>query len=172
MNTMTTQADAPDTESKPQGEPLRDLSIGLVTAPWSAAGWAVFCIVPGALLFLGLGTVARWVGIGLMLIGAIFAISALRWLLSPAGNIAITGTGNDATISLPRGRASSSAVTVPMAKVTSAYFLRHALPMNSTSPMLVIEADGNAYQYPRHWFTNEAEQRQLIHAILARISNR
>ena len=164
MNTMTTEDQAPHVEA------LRDLSIGLVTAPWSAAGWAVFCVLPGALLFLGLGTVARWVGIGLMLIGAAFAVSALRWLLSPAGNIAITGTGDAATISLPRGRASSSAVTVPMSKVTSAYFLRHALPMNSTSPLLVVEADGNAYQYPRHWFTNEAEQRQLIHQILARIS--
>ena len=139
------------------------LKIGFVATPWRAAGWAGFGIVAGALAIWQLGSVFRWGGIILVGIGIVAAYFAARALLYPPGEIVIDRD----IVMLPRGRSTPTPLRYARNDVGAAYFLRRSVPWTRTAPVLVIEAGGRAHLYPRDWFENEAEQRQIIDALLA-----
>jgi hypothetical protein len=130
-----------------------------------SAGWAIFGLAAGSLLIAMMGTVAQWLGVILIGVGAFAAWSLIRTFVFPAGTIVVDDDG----VSLPRGQCTKAVDRRPLAEVTAAYFLRRSVPWTRAAPVLVIEAAGKAYAYPRDWFVNEAEQRQIIHAILGRI---
>jgi hypothetical protein len=141
------------------------LSVGFEILRGRSAGWAVFGICAGTLLIVLMGTVAQWVGAVLLVVGGLAAWSLTRTFIFPPGAIVVDDDG----VSLPRGQCTRSIDRHTLSKVTAAYFLRRSVPWTRAAPVLVIEASGKAYTYPRDWFVNEAEQRQIIHAILGRI---
>lgn len=141
------------------------LSVGFEILRARSAGWAIFGLVAGILLIVMMGTVAQWVGAVLILVGALAGWSLIRTYVFPAAAIVVDDDG----VSLPRGQCTRAIDRKPMSDVTAAYFLRRSVPWTRAAPVLVIEAAGRAYTYPRDWFVNEAEQRQIIHAILGRI---
>jgi hypothetical protein len=128
-------------------------------------GWAIFGIVAGTLLVVMMGTVAQWLGAILIGVGVLAAWSLLRTYLFPPGRIVVDDDG----VTLPRGHCTRAVERVGLGDVTAAYFLRRSVPWTRAAPVLIIEAAGKAYAYPRDWFVNEAEQRKVIHAILGRI---
>jgi hypothetical protein len=128
-------------------------------------GWAIFGVVAGTLLVVMMGTVAQWLGAILIAIGLLAGWSLARTYLFPAGTIIVDDDG----VTLPRGHCTRAVERVGLSDVTAAYFLRRSVPWTRAAPVLVIEAAGKAYAYPRDWFVNEAEQRRVIHAILGRI---
>jgi hypothetical protein len=148
----------------PQAETGR-LAVGFEILRGRSAGWAVFGLVAGVLLIAKMGTVAQWLGGFLVVIGALAAWTLTRTFVFPAGTIVVDDDG----VSLPRGQCTRAIDRRPLREVTAAYFLRRSVPWTRAAPVLVIEAAGRAYAYPRDWFVNEAEQRQIIHAILGRI---
>ena len=48
------------------------------------------------------------------------------------------------------------------------YFLRRSVPWNRAAPVLVVELGERRSLFPRDWFASEADQRHVVHALLAR----
>jgi hypothetical protein len=137
------------------------LEIGLEHMRWRHFGWAVFGIIGGAILIWKMGTVAQWLGAGLIGLGIWSTVSFVRTLLLPAGAIVIDGQ----RVVLPRGVCRGKPFELERAKVAHAYLLRRAVPWTRAAPVLVIEAGESAYVFPRDWFATEADQRNVIHAL-------
>jgi len=71
-------------------------------------------------------------------------------------------------VELPRGLCKGEPAAFPLDKVQHAYLLRRAVPWTRAAPVLVIEADGRAFSYPRDWFLTEADQRRIVRELHAR----
>jgi hypothetical protein len=125
-------------------------------------GWTIFGLVFGALLVWKLGTVGKWVGVVLMIVGSYRAWQLIQTFLHPAGTIKVT----ENEVVLPRGLCMPRPVTVKPSEVTAVYFLRRSVPWNRSAPVLVVELGPKALAYPRDWFSSEADQRHVVHALL------
>ena len=123
--------------------------------------WMGFGVVTGALLIWKLGTVGQWVGVGLIVIGLVAAYSFARTLLFPPGTIRVGSEG----VELPRGLCKGPPATFRHGDVAHAYLLRRAVPWTRAAPVLVIEAGGKAFTYPRDWFATEADQRRIVREL-------
>jgi hypothetical protein len=140
------------------------LAVELEHARLRHLGWMVAGLVLGALMVWKLGTVGRWLGVALALYGAYSGYAVARTLRHPAGTLRV----GDDTVELPRGLCAGAPVVVPTAQVEHAYLLRRAVPWTWAAPVLVIEAQGQAFTYPRDWFLSEADQRRVVRALHAR----
>ncbi len=138
------------------------MEIELEVSRQRAIGWAIFGVVVGALLIWKLGTVGVWVGVVLVLIGAFRTWQLVQTFMYPPGTIVVT----DREVSLPRGLCLPRPVKVAPADVTAVYFLRRSVPWNRSAPVLVIELGAKAMAFPRDWFTSEADQRHVLHALM------
>lgn len=138
------------------------LSIELEVSRNRFAGWTIFGIVFGALLIWKLGTVGQWVGVVLMVLGALRGWQLLQTFLHAPGTIVV---GDDEVV-LPRGLCMSRPLRVRPKDVTAVYFLRRSVPWNRSAPVLVVELGPRAMAFPRDWFASEADQRHIIHALL------
>jgi len=117
----------------------------------------------GALLVWKLGTVAVWTGWVLIALGVYRAYQLAMTFIYPAGTIEVS---NDQIV-LPRRIHRPHPLVVKSGTVTAVYFLRRSVPWNRAAPVLVVELDSRVILYPRDWFASEADQRQVIHALLA-----
>lgn len=143
--------------------PVDALAIELETSRQRPAGWTVFGIVAGSLLVWKLGTVGVWSGILLIVIGVFRAWELVQSYRYPAGTIRVSSR----EVVLPRGLHVPDPVRIAPADVTAVYFLRRAVPMNRAAPVLVVEVGKRAIAYPRDWFASEADQRNVVHALLS-----
>jgi hypothetical protein len=141
--------------------PGERLEIELEHTRWRHFSWAIFGALGGALLIWKMGTVAQYVGVGLIGLGLWATYQFVRTLLFPAGTIVVDGK----RVVLPRGVCRGTPIEVERAKVAHAYLLRRAVPWTRAAPVLVIEAGEQAYAFPRDWFATEADQRRVIHAL-------
>jgi len=153
-------AEAASTEA-PRGR-SGTLEIELELSRQRTIGWAIFGLVVGALLIWKLGTVGRWVGVVLMIVGAFRTWQLVQTFLYPPGTIAV----GDREVVLPRGLCLPRPIKVPPKDVTAVYFLRRSVPWNRSAPVLVIELGAKAMAFPRDWFASEADQRHVVHALL------
>jgi hypothetical protein len=126
-------------------------------------GWAVFGTLIGALLVWKLGTVGVWGGYVLIALGLYRAFQLVQSYRNPVGTIAVSAT----KILLPRGLHRGAPLEVAPSDVTAVYFLRRSVPWNKAAPVLVIELGERALIFPRDWFASEADQRHVVHALLA-----
>src|SRR5213076_1982921 len=110
-----------------------------------------------------LGTVGVWVGIALVVIGLYRAWQLAQTFMYPPGTITVT----DTEVTLPRGLCLPRPVKVHPTDVTAVYFLRRSVPWNRSAPVLVVELGEKAMTFPRDWFASEADQRHIVHALLA-----
>ena len=140
------------------------LEIALEHMRYRHGAWMGFGLVTGALLLWKLGTVGKWVGVVLIGIGVVAAYSFVRTLLFPAGTIAVGDDG----VALPRGLCKGDPEKMPITEVKHAYLLRRSVPWTRAAPVLVIEARGKAFTYPRDWFVTEADQRRIVRELHAR----
>jgi hypothetical protein len=120
--------------------------------------WLCFGVIAGALFVWKLGIVGQWVGVVLVVVGAYAGYSFARTLLFPAGSIVIADDG----ATLPRGLCRGAPMRFPYKDVAHAYLLRRSVPWTRAAPVLVIEAGGKAFTYPRDWFLSEADQRRVV----------
>src|SRR5262245_10133579 len=102
------------------------LAIELEVSRHRYAGWTVFGLGFGALLVWKLGTVGVWVGIVLMVVGALRGWQLLQTFLYEPGTIVVT----DDEVTLPRGLCLPRPIKVPPKDVTAVYFLRRSVPWN------------------------------------------
>jgi hypothetical protein len=138
------------------------LEIELEISRSRSIGWTIFGLVFGALLIWKLGTVGKWAGIALVVMGAYHAWKLVQTFLHAPGTIIVS----EHEVSLPRGLCMAKPVVVKPEEVTAVYFLRRSVPWNHASPVLVIEMGPRAMTFPRDWFASESDQRHIIHALL------
>ena len=141
---------------------IRPVPIELEVSRSRSLGWAIFDLILGALLIYGLGTVGVWVGFVMVAVGLYHAARVVQTLIYPPGAIVVS----EREVSLPRGLCRPRPVTASPKDITAIYFLRRSVPWNRTAPVLVIELGARAMLFPRDWFASEADQRQVIHAVL------
>lgn len=125
-------------------------------------GWTIFGIIVGALLVWKLGTVGKWVGVALILIGGYRGWQLAQTFMYSPGTIKVT----ESEVTLPRGICMPKPLKIKPADVTAVYFLRRSVPWNRSAPVLVVELGPKALAYPRDWFSSEADQRHVVHALL------
>lgn len=143
------------------------VTVYLVSDRGRRASWMLGGLLLGGLLVSKFGTVAAAAGVMLILAGAYHTWFFLRTLRFDAGSVVVDGKA----LQLPTGLCQGEPTRVLATEVGAAYFLRHAVPWNRSAPVLVIEAAGQAYLYPRDWFANEADQRRVMHAVLPLIAS-
>ena len=139
-----------------------EVEIDLEVSRQRFATWAVFGIVVGSLLVWKLGTVGVWVGFALIALGAYRTFQLVQTIRNEPGTIRVTAS----EVTLPRGLCVGKPVKVPPAEVTAVYFLRKSVPWHRTAPVLVVELGARALLFPRDWFSSEADQRHVVHALL------
>ena len=139
-----------------------NVEVALEVSRQRPIGWTIFGLIFGALLVWKLGTVGKWVGVVLMIIGAYRAWQLVQTFLYPAGTIKVT----ESEVTLPRGLCLPRPVQVKPSEVTAVYFLRRSVPWNRSAPVLVVELGQKAMAFPRDWFASEADQRHVVHALL------
>jgi hypothetical protein len=127
--------------------------------------WAIGGVIGGILLILKLGTVGVWAGYVLIAIGLFRAYQLVMTFVNPPGTITVT----DSKVVLPRGLHRGKPVEVTPKDVTAVYFLRRSVPWKHASPVLVVELGEKAMAFPRDWFATEADQRHVVHALLAHL---
>src|SRR5262245_57942985 len=149
---------ASDAVADGEGEHLEIL---LEHMRWRHFCWALFGLVAGTLLIWRMGTVAQWLGVGLIGLGVWASWSFARTLLFDAGAIIVDGR----RVVLPRGVCKPRPIELERGQIAHAYLLRRAVPWTRAAPVLVIEAGEHAYAFPRDWFATEADQRRVIHAL-------
>jgi hypothetical protein len=125
--------------------------------------WAIGGTIGGILMILKLGTVGVWAGIAVLVWGVVRAVQLALTIIHPPGTIKVTST----EVVLPRGIHRPHPLTVTPSDVTAVYFLRRSVPWNKSSPVLIVELGDKAMAYPRDWFASEADQRHVVHALLA-----
>ena len=139
------------------------IEIDLEVSRNRSISWTVFGIIVGILLVLRLGTVGQWVGVVLIAMGLWHAWQLVQSFLYPPGTIIV----KEGEVSLPRGLCLPRPVVVKPGEVTAVYFLRRSVPWNRSAPVLVVEIGPRALAFPRDWFASEADQRHVVHALLA-----
>lgn len=157
----TKTQDAPK-DAKRDKKRSGNLEVKLELSRQRPIGWTVFGLIVGGLLVWKLGTVGKWVGVGLMIVGAFRAWQLIQTYRHPPGTIKVT----ESLITLPRGLCMPRPLEVKPADVTAVYFLRRSVPWNRSAPVLVVELGTKALAYPRDWFSSEADQRHVVHALL------
>jgi len=155
-------AETPKAKDKDKPRKGGNVEVKLEVSRQRPIYWTVFGLIVGALLVWKLGTVGKWVGVVLMIIGAFRAYQLVQTFLHPAGTIKVT----ESEVTLPRGLCMPRPVKVTPSEVTAVYFLRRSVPWNRSAPVLVVELGGKAMAYPRDWFSSEADQRHIVHALL------
>src|SRR5688572_4368078 len=83
-------ADTVPESPKGKDKPLRkggNVEVKLEVSRQRPIGWTIFGLIVGALLVWKLGTVGKWVGVVLMLIGAFRAYQLVQTFLHPPGTI-------------------------------------------------------------------------------------
>jgi hypothetical protein len=125
---------------------------------WTLIGGAV-----GVACMVMLGTLGKGVGGLLLLLAAWAAFKLFLTYRHPPGTIVIDGDH----VALPRGLCQGEPQELKRSDVTAAYFLRRSVPWTKAAPVLVVEAGGKAYAYPRDWFASESDQRRVLDALAA-----
>lgn len=131
-------------------------------------GWIGFCGVVGLLFVLKLGSIGQGVGAILLLIALLQTISAVRTLLHKPGTFEVS----EDKISVPTGLCKGEHLTLSDTQLEHAFFLRRAVPWSKAGPILVIEAEGKAYTFPRDWFASDSDQRRVAMALNHRLQNK
>jgi hypothetical protein len=163
----SSRATGPETEGKPDKSDKTPgkTSVELEPSRQRQITWTIGGIIGGILLILKLGTVGVWAGYILIAIGLFRAYQLVMTFVNPPGTITVT----DSKVVLPRGVYRGKPIEVTPKDVTAVYFLRRSVPWKHASPVLVVELGDKAMAFPRDWFATEADQRHVVHALLAHL---
>lgn len=142
--------------------PLEAVEVELESSRQHLISWTVFGIAFGTLLVWRLGTVAVWTGWVLIALGLWRGYQLVLTFIYPAGTIIVT----EKHVVLPRRIHRPGPLDVKPAEITAVYCLRRSVPMYHAAPVLVVELGKRALLYPRDWFANEADQREVVAALM------
>ncbi len=142
-------------------EPGGRVAVDLAHARGAHLRWTLVGGALGVACVIMLGTLGKGLGVVLLLLAAWAAFKLFLTYRHPPGTIVVDGD----QISLPRGLCQGEPSPFKRAEVTAAYFLRRSVPWTHAAPVLVVEAGGKAFAYPRDWFASESDQRRVLDAL-------
>lgn len=134
------------------------LAIDFVHARGQHLRWILIGGIVGALCIRSLGTLGQVAGFALVAWGLWNAWKFAQTFRFPAGTLVVAGDD----VELPRGLCRGAPAKLRKADVTAVYFLRRSVPWTQAAPVLVVEAHGRAFVYPRDWFGSESDQRRIV----------
>lgn len=142
-------------------EPGGRVTVELAHARGAHLRWTFIGGGLGAACIVMLGTLGQGLGVILLVLAAWATLKLALTYRHPPGTIIVDGDD----VTLPRGLCQGAPSKVSRGDVTAAYFLRRSVPWTRAAPVLVVEAGGKAYAYPRDWFAGEADQRRVLDAL-------
>ena len=154
------RADESDAD-EPAAEAGGRIAVDLAHTRGSHLRWTLVGGALGVACVIMLGTLGKGLGVVLLLLAAWAAFKLFLTYRHPPGTIVIDGED----VALPRGLCQGEPSRVKRGDVTAAYFLRRSVPWTRAAPVLVVEAAGKAYAYPRDWFASESDQRRVLDAL-------
>jgi hypothetical protein len=141
----------------------RPIEVTLVHARAVDLVWTCASGALGILLLLSLGHLGQIVGLVLLVLGLLHAWRASKTFRYPAGTFRV---GPD-RLEIPTGLCAGDPLELGENDLQHAYLLRRAVPFTKASPLLVVEARGRAYAFPRDWFASDSDQRRVARALEA-----
>jgi len=129
---------------------------------------AGFWLGGGAVLAFGIGGAGVWLGALLGLVGLWSIRGFVQSLLHPPGRVQV----DDSRVLLPLRLCKPGELDTAPDRLRHAYFLRKAVSVTQAAPVLVVETDEVAIEYPRDWFASDADQIRLARALNAHIRAR
>lgn len=153
--------DARDEADESETDAGGRVAVDLAHTRGSHLRWTLIGGALGVACVIMLGTLGKGVGVVLLLLAAWAAFKLFLTYRHPPGTIVIDGE----EIALPRGLCQGEPSRMKRGDVTAAYFLRRSVPWTRAAPVLVVEAGGKAYAYPRDWFASESDQRRVLDAL-------
>jgi hypothetical protein len=142
----------------PATAPGERVAVELIHARDQHLRWILIGLIVGGLCVARLGTLGQGVGVGLIALGVWNAWRFAMTFRHPPGTLVIDGD----VVVLPRGLCRGQPHKLQRDEVRAVYFLRRAVPWTQAAPVLVIEAGGQAFAYPRDWFGSESDQRRIL----------
>ena len=112
-----------------------------------------------------LGSIGQVIGALLLVLALTQCIAAIKTFMHKPGTFSVT----ESEIVLPTGLCSGEQLELSQSQLEHAFFLRRAVPWNKAGPILVVEAEGKAYTYPRDWFASDSDQRRVAVALNHRL---
>ena len=162
MTSRTSGKPDPASDDLPAPEAARGagerLAIDFIHARGQHLRWILIGGIVGALCIRSLGTLGQVAGVALVAWGLWNAWKFAQTFRFPAGTVVVAGDD----VELPRGLCRGAPAKLARADVSAVDFLRRAVPWTQAAPVLVVEAKGEAFVYPRDWFDSESDQRRII----------
>jgi hypothetical protein len=155
------RAEARESRDDATAEATGRVAVELAHTRGSHLRWTVVGGALGVACIIMLGTLGKGVGVVLLVLAAWAAFKLALTYRHPPGTIVIDGDD----VALPRGLCQGEPQRVKRSDVTAAYFLRRSVPWTRAAPVLVVEAGGKAFAYPRDWFASESDQRRVLDAL-------
>ncbi len=157
----TKEATADTHEPKAVVDDGKPIAITLLHGRGRHLGWVLFGGIAGGALLWRFGTLGQGIGLLLLLIAAQQGYRLAKTLLRAPGTFRVNGED----VTLPTGLCSGQELSLTRAWVAHAYFLRRSVPWTQAGPLLIVEAKGAAYSFPRDWFASDSEQRRVEMAL-------
>jgi hypothetical protein len=152
-------------DAKPDKKSDDVVEVALTHARWKNFAWGAFGIGLGVFLAINMGSIG-WVLAAMVWAGTVTnVVRFVQTFLNPPGKIVIGGED----MILPRGLCSGDLESVPLGDLKHAYFLRRAIPWNTSGPVLVIETRRGVFEYERDWFPLDGDQRLVSNALNRRL---
>ena len=153
--------DAGKDEGKDAVDAGKPLSITLLHGRGRHLGWVLFGGVGGGTLLLHFGTLGKVIGGLLALIALQQAARAVQTLVRKPGTFRVDGD----SVQLPTGLCQGEELKLERAQIDHVFFLRRSVPWTQAGPLLVVEAQGKSYSFPRDWFASDSDQRRVETAL-------
>ena len=117
--------------------------------------------VIAALCLWKLGTIGQVLGILFAISAAFQAFRVVRILQHKPGTFDVSNS----EIRMPTGLCSGKTLTLSDGQLQHAFFIRKTVSWTQAGPVLVVEADDQAYSFPRDWFASDSDQLRVARAI-------
>lgn len=125
-------------------------------------GWAAFGVLAGGALLWKLGVIGQFLGGALLLLAIVNAMRAARTFLHSPGTFLLSDSSE---MSIPESLCTGKDLKLGGDKLQHVFFLRRAVPWSKAGPILIVEADGRSFSYPRDWFSSDSDQRRVAAAL-------
>lgn len=129
-------------------------------------GLAIRLVIAG-LCLVKLGTIGQIIGLAVAVSAVFKALRVYRTFVNKPGTFRVS----ESEIIVPTGLCSGQTLSLEGKQLQHAFFIRNAVPWTQAGPILVIEADDEAYSFPRDWFASDSDQLRVARALHQRITN-
>ncbi len=152
--------DGKPVDAKPvdDGKPI---NITLLHGRGRHIGWVLFGGIAGGALLWRFGAIGQVLGAILVAIALQQGYRLVQTLMRSPGTFRVDGDA----VQLPIGLCAGPELKLQRQQIDHVFFLRRSVPWTQAGPLLVVEAQGKSYSFPRDWFSSDSDQRRVETAL-------